>query len=302
MITLIIESSEISLRDIFENTLKEYRRAYVDVIEQTSIENGVNEPSSLFTNPVLHLNLNDKKDLKSFCDYSKRLKRNVLKNLKLDIIITTLHKQGSKTVVDIVKDCDGIVIESKNKEETKKELLKELKLTKDVTAFISEYVGEDYELIVGIKNALKNVSKKDVTLDNIHTFMPYKKGTVPPWEYISSVYKKDIKKALEELERVLENTYCLVLVALLKNKAKLHYKYILAKEGKKSEDEIVKALSLSSNYVLKDFRGLSTSLSACENILYAIYKAECELKGDMSNGISVADYLKKLTVEIIIRL
>ena len=81
--------------------------------------------------------------------------------------------------------------------EIKKEFNKEYKLRADVLNVVLDTIGDDTTVYTVIKNSLGKLSEseiRDLTVEDIISFLPKKKGEVAPWELIRAVFMKDITK------------------------------------------------------------------------------------------------------------
>lgn len=211
---------------------------------------------SMFDEPFVRLDLCEDVDLKNFVQLITNREKNNFFNEKdwygKALIITVDKQKGTKKIVDLVNEFNGIVIQKKTTEEHKKELINELKLSNDLKEIVSDYIGENYEEIYSVIDSINSIKDKNtITIDNIYTFLPSKPGSVPPWNYVNALYGRDVGLAHRELDRVLQNTHPLIILKLLKNSINNLYLYLYARqEGYYGIKNIANALKLSNQYVL----------------------------------------------------
>lgn len=309
LILMIDESTSYLDKKVKEKYL-EWGYVQSDMTYTTEWKNGIANKQSFFGQNFVHLDLSDKKDLKAFVELIDNRKKN---NLFKDndwyydgVIITTTHQQGSSKVVKLVKEFSGDVLEKRKADVVKKELLQELKINKELTGLISDYVGDDYELLLGVINNMKSVTKEEkdnLTFETIYSFLPSKPGSIPPWNFLNEVFNQNINNAVYMLKRTLENTHYLVIITLLKSKMNLLYQYtLLSTLGYKTNNEKAKALQLKNSYVFIDFQKIKKlDLSVAEYLCKLIVKAEEDLKGNL-NLYNYDAYIESLVTKIIIAL
>lgn len=296
---LIIDDSDIFLDKKTNEILENWKQDNIyECSTITQWSKGIGNQITMFSKPCIKLDLRDDKNLKNFAELVKNKNKN---NLFADnwfengVIIITNKIRGTSKIVQLVKDSNGVIIQKKTNEEHKKEILNSLKVNNSVKNFISEYIGDDYELLYLIANSINSVKDTSlINLNNIQTFIPAKPGSIPPWDYINCLNSGNIAKANEQLDRVLENTHYLVVVSLLKNfMYNLLLYNIATKYGYKDIKQIAKIYNMKNQWT---FLGVSKirkdlNIKVCEYLLEEICYIEYLLKTGQNTN---AEYLLHL--------
>lgn len=305
-IALIIDNSKIYLENKVKDFIKEWNLENEECNRITSWEYGIGSLQGLFGNPYTLLDLTNKTDFDNFVKLIKDKKKAYFFDgdwFSNNLIIITTFQQGSKSIVDLVNKNKGQIIKKQNLNDLKNELKINFK-NKDVLNFVNEYIGEDYDILISLKNSLNSLTQEDIeniSLTEIITYLPYEKGNIPIWNFLENIFNKDIDKTLDDIDRTLEHNHYLVLLTIMKNKFRLFYQYTIANLEKLKESEIVKKLEVNNAYSFISFkRCKGISHETIEYILKLIDKAEKELKGD--NIIDGKEYIKVISTKIILAL
>lgn len=304
-LSLFIDDSEIYLQKLLQDEYTLWGYTQENLNKTTEWKNGLAGMNTFFQEYFIHLDLSDKNDLKNFVELIDKRKKN---NLFVDewwgngVIITTTHQQGSSKIVKLVKEFNGKVIEKQKSNVNKTNILSTLNLSKDLTSFVSEYAGYNYDILLILQNNLSKLTDKEIeelTIEKLYTFLSPKQGSIPPWEFVDSLLQGRIEESFEKLKRTHINTHYLVTLTFLKSKFNLLYSYtFLNSINVKSDDEKATILGLKSKFVFLSFKKMRNKLdlSTIEMICKLIYKAEEDLKGNIR--INGNDYLENLTLEI----
>lgn len=292
-IAFILDDKEVYLKSKTLEIASTWGFSPSEILSVKEYKKGLVPKNSLFGKTLLHLDLSNKDDLKRF---AKIIKEDKKKNQVFTddwffdgIIITSIHAQGSKEITDLVSRFSGEVIKKAKVIDRKKELLNKIQTPTQIKNLISEFVGEDYDLLFSIINNINNLSpeeKKNLTINNIEHLFPSQKGSVVPWLFISDLFSGNSAKAIENLDRYLEKKETVLIpLTVLKNKTFLLYKYTLLKHsGIKRDSEIAQILG-ENLWSLKDIQQLKKTLKieTVEYLCKLVYETEVGLKGGQRN-------------------
>lgn len=306
-LSLIIDDSEIFLDKQAKEIEKDWGYNSSDCKILTQWYRGAASQKTFFNDMYVKLDLTNKEDMKSFVKLINERKKN---NLFQDnwfgngVVIIAKTKQGAKKIIDLVIEFNGKTYIKKDNEENKQLLLNKINLPEYLKSFISDYVGDEYDMIYSIIdsiNSMSNEERQSITIDNIVTYLPYKKGSIPPWNFTNSIFDGDINKTLNELDRVIENTHPYVLMSLLKNSVKNMYNYRAATlAGCRTRKEKANYVNLSNPYSFIGPEKVRNdiSLEVCEHLVDLMYKAECDMKGD--SAVSIRDILTIIVIRLML--
>lgn len=273
---------------------------------------GIANVSLLFgKTKAIHLDLSDTNNLNKFVDFIKDDEKNkkTLDNSNwygVGLIITTTKAKGIKKIEQLITKNKGLFIKKRKPEELKEEILASLKINNKLKQFLSDYAGNDYDLLLNCSNSLKKIPEdelKNKTIEDLFIFLPVKKGAVPPWEFVSPMIQCNTPLALDKLRRILENSHSLLVMTFLKRKIEelYHEKVLLVSGMTKINDRASFlnanpwALKYNSNIISK------ISLDVLENIVLLVNDSEDKLKGGADVG-NVNLFMETLITKIIIAL
>ena len=194
------------------------------------------------------------------------------------VIIITKDNRGT-WLQKFTEEFNGYFEKKIDKNKAKNDLLKELKLPKHLEDIVSSFVGEDYQDLILIKKSLNNIDTKNLTEAELYTYLPFKKGSVPPWDCLNAIMNLNDKNAILEYRRTTENTYPLVILSLIKTKLRnlLVYKSLIGL--RKSENDIIKILNVKNSYALTDYKKNKSSLNNISKAITYLLDIEDEVKG-----------------------
>lgn len=280
-----------------------------NMIRMTSWDGGKATSGSLFGETFALLDLTDKKDGERFLSLVKTDKRKKL--FKGDdwygnglIIITTIKTFAS--IRDLVRACGGYEEYNIDSKEAKGNLLSELGLNKELQNVVSDYVGEDYQDIIMIKSSLNGLSaeeRKALTIEALYSYLPNKKGEVPPWDLVKHIIEGNFQKALDSYERIVINTVPFVLIAILKSKFAGLYQYkVLSAIEKLDEKSIFECMGIKNQYAVFDYKKpviKGVSIPVVESINKNILEYEYRMKdGNMKMDTKIL--MRELVAKIVI--
>lgn len=260
---------------------------------------------------AIHLDLSDGNNLNKFIDFIKKDEKD-LKTLNKDnwfgvgLIITTTKAKGTKKIESLISNNNGIFIKKRKPEEVKNELLSELKINNNLKIFLSDYVGTDYDLLLNCSKSIKKIPSdeiKNLTIDDLMLFLPIKKGSVPPWEFVTPMIQYNTTLTLDKLKRILENSHSLLVMVFLKRKIEeLYHEKVLYVSGMTKINDRASFLKASS-WALKYNSNVinNTSLDVLENLVVLVNNSESKLKGEADVG-DARLFLEALITKIIISL
>lgn len=249
----IMDDSEAYLRDETIRTYESwgFKSSNVKSVEEWNNALGRSSLSLFGDTSMVHLDLTDKKYLKIFVDMisDKKEKDNfsTLDWFGPALIITSTHAQGTKKIETLIDKSGGEVIKKAKPEEMKLLLMKRIKLNDDTSSFVNDYVGDDYQMLIGIVNQIERMSKTEqieLTVEEMITRLPSKPGSVPPWEFINPMMAGNAKEAIELYVRCVENSHILVTMQLARTKLQMLYRLkLLSMSGvwdSKKQAEVLK--------------------------------------------------------------
>lgn len=247
---------------------------------------------------AIFLDLSNKSDMDKF---KKRItsKKDNIKNeiIKQDVIIFLNTLQGTKKFEDFVKDLNGEII--KDKEVDIDEMLQDYPLNYDTKSFIIDYIAQSSEKILPLINTLDKMSEKEIKnldVENIFSIMPSKPGEVPPFQFLDSMIKGDVKKTIYEFERITKTTHEIVCLAILKKKIQTiqqaHYLRVIEHLDYKEVANVIN----SHPYPIKLLWHITGNEKQINRLVKLITDLEYGLKG--ASKINANDLFKRYLVDI----
>jgi len=311
----ISHSSDIFIKEKIDEICKEWNYSKSDIKTLTQWKIGCASENTFFSKPFVLLDLRKKSDFTDFKNLIDEDEKSYKKNSKTKyhifeenwfgngVIIITNETNHLEKIVKLINKFNGTVFIKQGIKELKPQLLKELGLNSNLTSFVGEYVGLDYDKIILIKNAISNLTstqKKNLTEEQIITYLPAQKGEVEPWNVINKLVACDVT-VFDEFDRCIENTHPLVLLVLIKNKFRLYFINNLLLKERFSIKDILNVLGLKNNFSIKDF-DFNINLQTLEYINKEIYKTEFNCKEGSNVYIKPEISVKNLISKIIIAL
>ena len=194
------------------------------------------------------------------------------------VIIIAKDKRGT-WLQKFTEEFNGFFEKKNDDVKTKNELLKSLKLSKHLEEIVSAFVGDDYQDLILIQKSLNNVDTINLSESELYTYLPFKKGSVPPWNCLNAIMNLNGKNAILEYKRTIENTYPLVILSLIKTKLRNLLIYKSLTGLKITENEIIKILKVKNSYALNDYKKNKSSLSNISKAITYLLEVEDETKG-----------------------
>lgn len=230
---------------------------------------------------AIWLNLEDKRDLNKFKEYVKdKSNEKIIESQDL-LVITTIHLQGSSPLVKLTEKLKGEVIKDKTNDIS--ELLEPYPLNKYNLDNLRLYIGESVEKAVPLINTLNNMTEEEInkiTYEELLIALPSKPGTVPPYQYTDAVFRGDLKEAIFELDRILENSDPILCMVFLHNKIEtINRANLLYLSGMKNYKDIAKELECHP-YVVKLIMRFMGKNKLIERLVNTYTVLENELKGE----------------------
>ena len=250
---LIIDANESYLQKEVKLHYNEIKSDNNELKEITEWANGLGEAISLFgIKPIYHLKLRNNEDIKKFVEYLKKRAKD--KWWGHGVIITSTTNVGLKKIKEAVESNNGLIIEKKEPEVIKQEILNRYNLNKETKSVVSYHVGNDYEMLLPLTNSLDKLTKKEqkeLSVEEALILMLEQEGEVPPWKIINPLFNEDIKEALLMYNRIKEHSHPLVIMAIIKPKIEMLYQAgILYTLGNRTFNGIAQALELNKKNVL----------------------------------------------------
>lgn len=296
-VAIFINPSKAYLDDRVKSTYTEWGFSYIDMIRVTEWYNDVAFQSSLFQKRFVLLDITNNNDFQKFkkiFDTDKK-KEYFKSNWYGDGVIIIATNNKGTWLNKIADFADGYIERPLKIEDVKHELTEQFHLSSDIASIIFDVIGEDFNIYTTIKSSLSQLSPDEIsqlTVEDIISYLPHKKGSVPPWGLSTSIFKLNINEALDNYNRIKINTYPLVVISLLKNKFSLFYKYKQLRELKYTENQILNCVGGKNTYIFSDFRHLNVSPETIKNCIILILETENKFKGGFSfPKKDVFDYL-----------
>lgn len=241
---------------------------------------------------MVHLDLSNNSKLKSFVSLIRSKKEKHMFEgdnwFGPGLIITSVHARGTKAVQDLVKDSGGQVIKKAKPAEMKKLLLGRINLNKESEDFLSNYVGEDYEILFPIVNQLKKMSDEEqfeMKIDDLIVRLPGTPGSVLPWEFVNPMLEGNAKEAIDLYERAVSGSHILVTMQLARTKLQLMYRLkLLLIAGIWKSDEQAKILKERNgpNIWITAKAAKKVNVETAEYLAKLALSTEAKLKGASS--------------------
>lgn len=296
-LVMIIDPSEAFLRNKALEVFNDWNienSQLIDIEEWTPISSEI----TMFGEVIIaHLDLSEKKNLKSFADLiSDRKTKKLFDDNGWQgngVIITSKTPQGSKKIENLVERTGGQVIKKEAPQKRKKQILDELNLSKNVKLVVDSFVGEDYEMLLGFSNEIKDWDKKKqlaITEEEALTMFPPKAGSVLPWEYLNLLMDGKVAESISMYERTVEHTHPLVPFTFLYKKMSLLLRVKGAlMEGIWDTKEISSAIGERNGPEIWNVTKLAKKLNI--NQILKINKIVAQLESDLKGGSVVDDEL-----------
>lgn len=250
----------------------------------------------LFGKPkAVHLNLTDKSSLSDFVKFisDKKNKKYITGDwFGVGLIITVLSIKGATKIKKLVEESGGVIL-NEDLNSVKSRLLNSVNLPKNVKDFLSEYVGENYSILLNIVNSLGNKDCSNYTIDDVIILLPNQKGSIPPWEFINELFKGSPTKIYESLDRYYKSNKGseFPLIALLKNKLTIIYHdLLLIKSGHNNISERAKLLGLNNTYQLKTLQQMKKKPTP--ETIGKILKRTLDLENKLKGEYNVSDEVR----------
>lgn len=285
---LIIDPSDAFLRSKTQDIYTEWGFKRANVKELTEWQFIPTAPSMFGDRMMTHLDLTGKGDMKKFVDFFTD--RKFMKNFEdkwwgNGTIITATTAQGAKKIENLVNKAGGVVIKKEKSNVRKRELLSSLSLRVDVKNAVTEFVGEDYDLMLSFVNEVSKLDKneqKALTIEQAFSYFPPTPGSVLPWEYLNALIDGDTGKSVELFTRTVINTHVLVCLVFITKKMQLLYRVRVSMEdGLKTDKQIAAATGEKAGWELSNMVRLAkrVSLKNAERIAFLTNKLESDIKG-----------------------
>ena len=311
----IAHPSDIFIKEKIDEICNEWNYSKSDMKTLTQWKIGCASENTFFSKPFVLLDLRNKSDFAAFKNLIDDDEKSYKKNSKIKyhifeddwfgngVIIITNENNHLDKITKLITKFNGTNIVKQGLKEIKPVLLKELGLNSNLTSFVGEYVGLDYDKIILIKNAISNLTptqKKNLTEEQIITYLPSQKGEIEPWNVINKLVACD-KTVFNEFDRCIENTHPLVLLTLIKNKFRLYFINNLLLQERFAIKDILNVLGLKNNFSIKDFN-FNVNLQTLEYINKEIYKTEFKCKDGSNSFLKPEMLVRNLISKILIAL
>lgn len=305
-VILIIDPSEAYLRTKLKEIYTEWGFTTSDVKHMTEwspVPSGL----TLFGERIMtHLDLSNGNDMKKFVGLlSDKATKKIFDGdwIGNGVIITAKKAQGAKKIENLVTKAGGQVLKSAKSNVRKKELLSELKVKNEIKTTISEYVGEDYELLLSFYNEMIKLDPKEqkkMTLDDAFALFPPKPGSVPPWDYLNALFNGSTTESIATFERTLINTHYLVPLTFLTRKTALLYRVVLSLQdsGINTGKQISEAIGVPNNFELTNTLKVAKRINPKSAELIAQFATELESKLKGGSVIAPEILFKETIVKI----
>lgn len=290
----IVNKSDVYILDKVKEVYTSWGYTPNQMLVYTQWKSGLASQNNMFSSNFVKLDLTRDSDRTAFKELVDNNKRTNLFNENWfgNGVIIVCNSAPGKWLRTFTEQFGGVY----DSEISVEDILDEIDLSKENKEFIKYYVGENVEDLLIIRNSLKNIENtKNLTIEELYSYLPNKMGEVPPWNLIKYVLEGNIKKMEEEFQRVIVNTHPLVIIKLIKNKVNDLIVYRNLNSNKIREQEILDILGYTNSYRLNEIKRCK-----CKNLdklLKTFYEYEYKLK----DGSSFLPDIKDLTHDMLIK-
>ncbi len=296
-LVLIIDSSVAFLRSKTKEIYQEWGFTRDRVKEKSEWQFTQSAPSLFGDTLMSHLDLTDKKNLKTFADLISQ--RKTMEAFTGEwygngLIITATNAQGTKKIENLVKKSGGRVIAKAKAKPRKTELLKTVSLSTQAKFAVDQFVGEDYELLLSFVDSVKELpveKQRSLSPEEALTYFPPTPGSVLPWEFLTALTNGNTAQAISLFDRTIVNSHILVPMTLLNSKMqKLFRVKIAMAEGYTTPAQIAKATGEKAGFELTTLVSLARKVTpiGAERIAKIVTQLESDLKGgSQADGVDL---------------
>lgn len=262
-----------------------------DKVKERTTWTGAEKGTSLFGEKLmLHLNLQDKKDMKDFVKLisDKKLNEDFNKDdwYGNGLIITCSTIQGAKKIKDLVDKSSGKFYKKETSSNRKQELLKQLSLSNETEKMIDYFVGEDYQMLLSFVNEIKKLpieEQRKISPQKALTYFPPIPGSTLPWEFMKPLFDGNTEDSIKKFDRTIKNSHILVPLVFLQRQVSMLLRVAVARieipnNPKKLATEIGEKPYGAFWGVYNTAR--RTSLSNVKYSALAVLKLENDIKGN----------------------
>lgn len=262
----------------------------------------VNQNNLFGTKNIVHLNLRDSKDLKVFSEDIKKNPQEFTGDwFGNGLIITAKDARSIKKIEDVISNCNGIVVKKRKPKEVVADLLKDLSVSNNIKTELTNFAGDEYDLILGVVKYLKNLpveEQKNISLEQVLLRIPFPPGQVPPWEFVNPLFEGNLKSAIDKLERSMTKTHALLPLSMLSKEIDKLYKYVILNTLKVKDTDKLKPMGLNNQYGLISVKKIKTKLSieTVEYLVNLVHLADSDYKNGRVYNSNV--YMRSLLTKI----
>lgn len=176
------------------------------------------------------------------------------------VITTTIARVSTKKLEALIEEIGGTVVfakvNAKDKTSVTQKMLNETSLNNEVKKFLTEYIRDDYDVLISIVRSISTLHPKQqvrLTVDDIFIRLPQAPGSIPPWEIEKPLMAGDSKQTIELYRRITKHAHQLVVLSILKNKFQLSWRIasLLSISPRMTLSDVAEALSIPNNYPTK---------------------------------------------------
>lgn len=273
---LIIDKSSTNLLKRQEEIFQKWKINKEDVVKTTTWRKGLVQSKNLFGGvQAVWLDLSDAQAAMNFSKLiptkKKLTEEKHLFNGKWwgnGVIITFLYPDkaingkessaGLAAIKNLVEYSDGTIEDnsSKRADTLKTDVLKNIPLNSNIKTQLREYVGENFEALVMLEKALKNIPKEEIqkfTIQDVAVYLPAKSGVKLPWDVTGALDRHNLALALDCYNRMVNNKVPMFgLISWLNRHYQLAYEVASLLESGVLRRDISKCLPKQNSYAISN--------------------------------------------------
>lgn len=202
------------------------------------------------------------------------------------IIIANVNRVSTRKLERLVGEEGGVIDFVPRGENITDRLLKSVSISHEVSQFLRDYIGENFENLIPLVKTLRGLpveEQREYTVESAFLRLPEPPGAVPPWEVENALLRNDADKVIDVLHRIDRSSSYLVILAMLKNKFAIAYRVaaLLSQNPSLSDAELAKTLKIPNNFYFKKISEMARyqGLHGITKIVSLLINTEAEVKG-----------------------
>lgn len=310
-IILIIDKSTSVLLKRKDEIFKKWNIEKENVIKTTSWRKGIVQSKNLFgAKQGVWLDVSEAQNALTFSKLipsKKNLNANnhIFTNnwWKNGVVITFLYPDkaingkessaGLAAIKNLIEYSNGVIEDNSTKrvDTIKSDVLKNIPLNPIIKNQLKDYVGENFEALLSLEKALKNIPENEIknfTVEDISIYLPAKSGIKLPWDITGALDKHNLREALDCYNRMVNNKVPMFgLISWLNRHYQLAFEIAILIESGIAKRDIPKNLkkqnAYSINNTIKDLESNGTypTVETLDYILQQTTELNLYYKGEL---------------------